>query len=99
MKARKLKKNYDKLSDLVRDVETIVNSEPTYTVTLSTSTVSTVVSCSIAGPDSFIGFMPTSLSAAGDLPTLSVTTRGLETFTIEHSSGSSTRTFVYFVWG
>lgn len=87
------------MPDFVRDVEAVVNSEPTFTVTLSTATASTVVSCAIAGPDSFIGFMPKSASAAAELPVMSVTTRGLETFTIEHSSGSSTRTFVYFVWG
>lgn len=99
MKQKKLRKQYPALPDFVRDVEAVLNSEPTFTVTLTSNTASTVVSCALAGKDSFIGFMPTSVTAAAEQTTMSVTSRDTGTFTIEHSSGASTRTFVYFVWG
>ena len=72
------------------------------TVTLTASTATTVVQDMRVGPDSFIGFMPTTSAAATELygATMFVSSRATAgQFTITHAnSGVTTRTFTYCVF-
>lgn len=100
MKRRAFKSKYASLEELSRDAYAIINNEPTFTVTLATGTISTVVSNQLVGINSFVGFMPQSSAAAATLTTMSVTTRGDSTFTIEHETASGAdKVFTYFVYG
>lgn len=70
-------------------------------VTLDTGTASTTVSDFYAAGDSYIQFMPLSAAAASELASgvMYVSNTDKQEFTIEHSSGSSTRSFRYVILG
>lgn len=72
------------------------------TVTLAAGAATTVVSDTRVGPFSFIGFMPTTSTAATELygATMYVSSRATAgQFTITHAnSGVTTRTFTYCVF-
>ena len=69
-------------------------------VTLAVSSATTTLSDSRIGPDSFIGFMPTTSNAAGALSGLYVSSRGKQTATLTHANNSqSDKTFRYVVLG
>lgn len=97
MKRIKYKSQYPDLNALIRDIIVIENNEPTFEVTLTTATTVTTVTNQMAGKDSFIGLMPTTQEAATE--PVYVSSRGDGTFTLEHSSGSSVRTFTYYIFG
>ena len=100
MKVRAFKSGYSSWQDLARDVYAIGNNEPTFSVTLATQTAQTVVSNPLVGINSFIGFMHTSGTAAAQLTTMSVTSRGNQTFTIEHATATGAdKTFIFMVYG
>lgn len=68
------------------------------TVTLTTSSATTTLLDSRIGPDSFIGFMPTTANAAAE--SLYVSSRGDQTATITHANNAQAdRTFAYLVIG
>lgn len=70
------------------------------TVTLTISSATTVLNDPRIGPESFIGFMPTTANAAGELATLYVSSRGNQTATLTHTNAvSADRTFSYLVIG
>ena len=74
----------------------------TGTVTLSINSATTVVPDYRFGPNSFIGFMPTTANAATELGngTLYVSTRGKQTATITHANNAQAdRTFTYAILG
>ncbi len=98
MRQNKLKTKYPNQDSFIREVATALNNEPTFTVTLSSSTSVTTVSNALVGTDSFIGLMPRTAAAAAELSSVYIST-GKQTFTINHSSGSSTRSYVYYVFG
>tara|TARA_Y100001972_G_scaffold40076_1_gene49591 strand:- start:572 stop:889 length:318 start_codon:yes stop_codon:yes gene_type:complete len=70
-------------------------------VTLTNSSTSTVVSDFNVGPDSVILFMPTNAAAATEMAAggLYVSARSKNSFTVTHSSTTSTREFSYAVIG
>ena len=69
-------------------------------VTLTANAAETTLTDRRIGPDSFIGWMPTTLNAARALHGLLVTSRGKQTATISHENNSlADRTFQYVVLG
>ena len=96
MRLKRFRTDYATPQQVGRDLSDILNEEPTTAITLSTGTVSTVISNRFVGTGSVIAMMPTSSDAAAENYYIT-TTAG--SFTITHSSGSSTRTFTYFVYG
>jgi hypothetical protein len=97
LKARKFRGAYDSLAKLVDDLFTIGNEEPTFDLTLNSSTTITTISNSLVGIDSVIAMMPTSAAAATEA--YHISSLGKKTFDITHSSGSSVRTYKYMVHG
>lgn len=76
------------------------NLNATDTVTLAVSVATTALSDSRIGPDSFIGFMPTTANAAAELPTLYVSSRTEQAATLTHANNAQAdRTFAYLVIG
>jgi hypothetical protein len=74
----------------------------TGTVTLTANVASTTVTDARVGVGSFIGFMPTTASAATEFGagTLFVSTQGKQTFTITHvNAATADRTFRYAILG
>lgn len=72
------------------------------TVTLGTGTAATSVTDFRVGPNSCIGFMPTTANAAAEIGggTLYVSSRSLEGFTIAHANTTTAdRAFAYSVLG
>lgn len=72
------------------------------TVTLGTGVAATSVTDFRVGPNSFIGFMPTTANAAQELGagTLYVSSRSAEGYTIAHANSvTADRTFVYCILG
>ena len=70
------------------------------TVTLTASSATTTLTDSRIGPDSFIGFMPTTANAAAELVTLYVTGRIDGSATLNHANNAQAdRTFGYLVIG
>lgn len=72
------------------------------TVTLDASSATTTLSDPRIGPDSWIGFMPTTANAAAELGagTLYVSSRGDGTATLAHANNAqSDRTYRYVVLG
>ena len=68
------------------------------TVTLTVSSATTTLLDSRIGPDSFIGFMPTTANAAAEA--LYVSSRGDQTATITHANNAQAdRTFAFLVIG
>ena len=71
-------------------------------VTLTANQATTTLTDINIGPDSFIGFMPTTANAAAEIGngTLYVSSRGQQTATITHANNAQIdRTFVYVVLG
>lgn len=71
-------------------------------VTLTAGTTSTSVADARAGVASFVGFMPTTSSAAAEAGggVMYVKSRGKQVFVIRHSNAATTdRTFVYALQG
>ena len=97
MRNPKLRSTYSSLDDLSRAVSTRVNNEPTFNLTLNSSTSVTTVSNEMAGTSSVIDMTPLTAGAASEPWWIS--SRGSGTFDITHSSGSSTRSFVYTIFG
>ena len=96
MKIKTYSRVYPNLQALVNDINLITNHENTFDITLNTSTTVTTISNQFVGLSSVISMMPTSAAAATEPYYI---TTGAETFDITHSSGSSTRTFRYFIYG
>lgn len=73
----------------------------TGSVTLTNSATSTAVTDYRVGPDTVILFMPTTSAGATELAAggMYVSTRAKFTFTITHSSDTTTRSFDYVVIG
>lgn len=72
----------------------------TGTVTLVTGTAATVVTDFRVGPNSVIGFMPTTSNAAAALATTYVSSRSAEAFTITHANTTTAdRAFAYSILG
>jgi len=72
----------------------------TGTVTLDPNQNSTTVTDSRAGTASFIGFMPTTASAAVEYGNLAVQSQGAGFFTISHSNNAITdRSYAYCIMG
>lgn len=72
----------------------------TGTVTLTASSATTVVTDNRAGGDSVVLFMPTTANAAAEVPTMYVSARAKQSFTITHANNAQTdRTFSYVILG
>jgi len=100
LKTRKLRQNYTNLEEATRDIASIVNNEPTFTLTLATGTAVTTTSNPMIGKDSFVGLMPTSATAAAELASMYVSARGKGTFDLTHTTATAAdRTFTFFVHG
>lgn len=100
MRTRKLRQNYVNLAEATRDIASIVNNEPTFTLTLATGTAVTTISNPMIGKDSYIGFMPTSATAAAELASMYVSARDKESFDLTHTTAAAAdRTFTFFVHG
>jgi hypothetical protein len=100
LKTKKLRSIYPNIREAIRDIATVVNNEPTFELTLETGTAVTTISNPLIGKDSFIGFMPTSSTAAAELASMYVSSRGKYTFDLTHSTAAAAdRTFTYFVQG
>ncbi len=72
------------------------------TVTLGTGTAATSVVDFRVGPNSFVGFMPTTANAAQEVGagTLYVSSRSAEGFTIAHANSTTAdRAYVYCILG
>ena len=69
------------------------------TVTLTASSATSTLTDTRIGPDSFIGFMPTTANAKTE-GTPYVTARGKQTATLNHANNSqSDRTYIYAILG
>jgi len=69
-------------------------------VTLTANQATTTLSNIDIGPESFIGFTPTTANAATELATMYVSSRGQKTATITHANNAQIdRTFSYVVLG
>lgn len=69
-------------------------------VTLDANSATTTLSDRRIGPESYIGFMPTTANAAAEIDTLYVTARGDGSCTLNHTNNAQTdRTFTYVVIG
>ena len=90
-----------------RDVSDVVNNilsgkqNNTASITLTNSATSTAVTDFRVGPSSVILFMPTTADGASELAAggMFVSARAENTFTITHSSATTTRSFDYVVVG
>ena len=70
------------------------------TITLADGSATTALPDKRIGPQSFIGFMPTTANAAGELATMYVSARTDESATITHANNAEVdRTFIYVVLG
>ncbi len=100
MRPYKIRPRYNTTEDAIRDIGNIVNSEPTFSLTLTTGTASTSISNPLCGKDSFIDFMPTTANAASDMNSMYVSARNLGSFTITHvNNANNDRTFIYTITG
>ena len=100
MRTAKIKTQYGSWEEATRNIAAIVNNEPTFTATLTSSATATTVTNSLVGKDSFIGFMPTTANAATDMNSMYISNRDEGAFTISHASnGFTDRIFVYIVAG
>ena len=69
-------------------------------VTLTANQATTTLTDLRIGPQSFIGFMPTTANAAAELTALYVSSRGKQTATLTHNNAASAdRTYRYVVLG
>ena len=90
-----------------RETSEVVNNilagkmNATASVTLTNSATSTAVTDYRVGPESVVLFMPTTADGATELAAggMYVSTRAKNTFTITHSSATTTRSFDYVVIG
>lgn len=91
----------------VQNISDVVNgvlggkTNNTASVTITNSATTTVVADFNVGPESAILFMPTTSAAATELAAggMYVSARSKNSFTITHSSASSSRIFTYVVVG
>lgn len=99
MKAKQFKNKYRDLEELSRDCATIVNNEPTFTLTLATGTVSTSITNALVGNNSVIVMTPESAEAARLNATWFISSKGDGTFSITHATATVTASFSFFVQG
>lgn len=99
MRRTKLKAVYSGLPELTRDLFTILNNEPTFSLVLTTGTSVTTVTNQLVGKNSFIDFMPESSAAATVKQSMWISSRGDGNFDLSHSTQSGTISFTYFIHG
>jgi len=92
----------ERLNDLVRVVNALLQGKLNAVgdVTLTANAAATTLTDSRIGPNSFIGFMPTTSNAAGALSGLYVSARTDGSATLTHANAATVdRTFTYVVIG
>jgi hypothetical protein len=100
LRNKKLKQNYSNLEEATRDIASIVNNEPTFELTLATGTALTTTSNPMIGKDTYIGFMPTSATAAVELASMYVSARYNGSFDLTHTTAAAAdRTFTFSIQG